>query len=214
MTKIVNNKLSIIGSFNDVEQVRMFLKSEPDEKNEAKIIDFNNIIPVPSELDIEARPEGKLYYFLLFGDDDGVSLISREEALSIAKKLSKEESKKAFELAIQYHKNVLRFGHATHNSWIKRNWKITSNAFDQSIDFDFIINFSTDYDGVPFLIEQLAKKFPGIEFQYFWTINCHDFECYFSDGTLDRINSIYSDSGIEPKRYSDINEYYQKNNFD
>lgn len=210
MPKKVKNKLTIIGSSEQVEQVRMFLKREPDEKNEEKIIDFNSILPAPPELDVEAQPAGKLYYFLLFGDDDGFSLITREEALSIAKKLSKKESQKAIELAILYRNNLLKFGHATHNSWIKKNWKVTSNAFDQSVDSRGEINFSTSYDGVPFLIEQLAKKFREIQFKYSWTVRLQTFECVFSEGALDCMNSSYLGPGIEPKRYFDINDYYPK----
>lgn len=61
MYKEIFNKLLIIGSDDEVKQVREFLKGEPDYDGSERHIDFNKIIQMPDELYVQSHLENEYF---------------------------------------------------------------------------------------------------------------------------------------------------------
>jgi len=61
MNKNNFNRLIILGSDDEVKQVREFLKGEPDYDGSERHIDFNKIIQMPDELYVQSHFENECY---------------------------------------------------------------------------------------------------------------------------------------------------------
>ena len=217
MENKIINKLEIIGSDDEVKEVRETLHGEPDENYSERYIDFNKIIKMPEELNIESSCNGKLMQFLLFGEEDGIGIISHEEAQDKFNELDDDEKNTGFNLACQYYSNIQKFGHANKYSWIKKNWRTLNNAFDQVSISENQLSFMTISNGVPYMIEKLSLRFPAVQFKYNWVHGSSEYKCTFVEGSFAEgsfVSIKESDFFQLPKEiyYQDIESYYAQFN--
>ena len=65
MPNYVTNRLEINADRETVQNVMDFLKGKTDEDSTPCYIDFNNIIPMPKDLLIEASTSGGIWYAVI-----------------------------------------------------------------------------------------------------------------------------------------------------
>jgi len=209
---IIKNTLEIIGSDEQVKKVKDFIKGEPD-KDEPKFIDFDKIIPVPTTLNVGAKPSGKLVQFLVFGDPDGFGLLNRGDALKLFNDLSETEKKEAIDIGLKYQFNLKTYGCLTHGAYVSKAWKTRENAFGQKMISSNMIEFQTEIDGVPYLIGQLAKKFIDVQFKYRWNDDSEYFhEALYIRGETEKISQKHLHSTKEYV-FKNLDDYYQKRKY-
>lgn len=166
MPNHIENRLEIIGTPEEIINVKEFLKgkSSTDASNDSEI-DFNNIIPMPPELNIESSTTGEYGYAYLTGcciNPYG----SASDCIERFKSLDEERKAEALKLGEQYKYNRLNFGHTTWYEWCSAVWGTKWNAYHTSMESDNVIRFQTAWSNVSRLIVTLSTHFPSVKFIY------------------------------------------------
>lgn len=157
MPNHVKNKLEIVGTESEVQEVFDFLKGKPYEEDKEYPIDFNNIIFMPEELNITS--------------DGMISLLENQFSFhdSLKEKLDSlvknDNYKNTLENFIQGIRNYCEHGHASWYGWSIANWGTKWNAYSQKKENNTII-FDTAWSCVLDLIVQISKKYPSVKFNY------------------------------------------------
>ena len=167
MPNYVTNRLEINADRETVQNVMDFLKGKTDEDSTPCYIDFNNIIPMPKDLLIEASTSGEfgMQYIIAqqrkpFNSQDDLKVI---QWMEIQKEKVREE---ALQLGMTYLRNWGKYGYPTWYEWSIANWGTKWNAFNQNFEEPNVLWFDTAWEGVPLLIQTLSEIFPDVEFQY------------------------------------------------
>ena len=167
MPNYVTNRLEINADRETVQNVMDFLKGKTDEDSTPCYIDFNNIIPMPKDLLIEASTSGEfgMQYIIAqqrkpFNSQDDLKVI---QWMEIQEEKVREE---ALQLGMTYLRNWGKYGYPTWYEWSIANCSTKWHAFNQNFEEPNVLWFDTAWEGVPLLIQTLSEKFPDIEFLY------------------------------------------------
>ena len=158
-----------------------------------KHFDFNKIIPMPEELNVESgsMTEERIIYFLTERCSIPVEELTPEKArlasalvsnmfssnwpAEIFRRVSKsmkdaDEGKKkaAYEGGRRYVSNYRKYGCTTWYEWCNRNWGTKWNACDtQILDKDTVV-FDTAWSNPEPVMEQLGTMYPNIRIEHWW----------------------------------------------
>jgi len=148
------------------------------DNGELGSFDFNKIIQMPEELEIEASSRGAAGYKAY---KEFIKRMSEEELL-LMEDITKlrdniinkyDINKNIFELGKKYYFNVKNYGTPTWYEWSINNWGTKWNAYDCDIlDEEDMVNsnhticFQTAWSSVPDIIRKLSELFSEIEFEY------------------------------------------------
>ena len=187
MPNHIKNKLEIIGSKEEVQKVKNFLKGKWEDTGEVNPIDFNNIIPQPESIKKVDMISGHLVDLVkeLFKvpskyESDNSNFGKMMNALTKqcrekAKQrgLSPEDTEK-FVLACQAYKET---GYVYWYDWCIDNWGTKWGAYQTEYVGDNIIMFDTAWSGVPELMIKVSQKFPKVKFVYKWSDEDTGYNC-------------------------------------
>ena len=144
MPNYVTNRLEINADRETVQNVMDFLKGKTDEDSTPCYIDFNNIIPMPKDLLIEASTSGEfgMQYIIAqqrkpFNSQDDLKVI---QWMEIQKEKVREE---ALQLGMTYLRNWGKYGYPTWYEWSIANWGTKWNAFNQNFEEPNVLWFDT-----------------------------------------------------------------------
>jgi hypothetical protein len=154
MPNHITNRLTIIGTEEEVAQVRAKIRGEEADR----FIDFHKIAPIPKELEGTVSP---------------MRIISQEEydaqELKIATNDLTENEKNwgisrglTQALADEYRE---KFGHCDWYGWQTANWGTKWNAYEQYSDDANVIEFDTAWSTPYSLLVNLSKMFPQVTFE-------------------------------------------------
>lgn len=154
MPNHITNRLTIIGTEEQVAQVRAEIKGEREDQ----YIDFHKIAPIPKELEGTVSP---------------MRIISQEEYDIQEKKIATNdltENEKNWgisrsltqALADEYKK---KFGHCDWYGWQTANWGTKWNAYEQVEHDANVIEFDTAWSTPYSLLVNLSKKYPQVTFE-------------------------------------------------
>lgn len=154
MPNHITNRLTIIGTEEQVAQVRAEIKGEREDQ----YIDFHKIAPIPKELEgtvspmrIVSQEEYDAQELKIATDD----LTENERNWGISRSLTQA-------LADEYKK---KFGHCDWYGWQTANWGTKWNAYEQhEIDAN-VIEFDTAWSTPYSLLVNLSKKYPQVTFE-------------------------------------------------
>lgn len=187
MANNVLNRMTVTGRDEAVTKLFDFIKGE-NEKGEELLIDFNKIIPMPSELMIEESVKSQeAEAYVIVHEHNlpdprtiGCNLFpNADRAMKDPK-----EFKYYLHLGHQLVSNREKYGYPTWYEWRRNNWGAKWNAYDCFEVDEHTIQFITPWNGVPKVIQALAQKFPEVAIAYDYAddvCNCGSF--YFVDGT-------------------------------
>lgn len=153
MPNHITNRLTIIGTEEQVAQVRAEIRGEEDQ-----FIDFHKIAPIPKELEGTVSP---------------MRIVSQEEydiqELKIATNDLTEDEKNwgisrglTQELADEYKE---KFGYCDWYGWQTANWGTKWNGYDQYEVDENCIEFNTAWSTPVSLLTTLSLKYPQITFE-------------------------------------------------
>lgn len=135
-------------------------------------VDFNTLIPMPQDLDIEAGSRGTQGY------EAYKEYLVKAEHLSEPERTKLEESYKVkfvddpgiWELGKQYYDNQRFYGATTWYEWRYANWNTKWNAYDcVPIDpEDRRLEFLTAWDAASPILEAISNKYPDVEITFSW----------------------------------------------
>ena len=192
MPNHVLNLLSFQGDPEAIERMKQEIQNEEDGPGS---IDFNKLIPMPKELNIESgsrTTEGiKLYNAFLeiykLGHEGKVDLFSiPEQSEKAFLDMRKDIDKKTWALGRAACRNIQLFGHPTWYSWCTCNWGTKWNAYDFSSNGNNL-SFHTAWSAPFPVIRKLAELFPEIGITHEWADEDIGHNCgrnIYSDGKL------------------------------
>ena len=192
MPNHVTNNLTFHG---DPDAIQRMLEAVKSDEEGFGSIDFNKLIPMPKELNIESgsrTTEGiKLYNAFLeiykLGHEGKVDLFSiPEQSEKAFLDMRKDIDKKTWALGRAACRNIQLFGHPTWYSWCTCNWGTKWNAYDFSSDGNNL-SFHTAWSAPFPVIRKLAELFPEIGITHEWADEDIGHNCgrdIYSDGKL------------------------------
>ena len=159
MPNYIKNILTLEGSLSESDR----LLSAIQGKNGP--MDFQKIIPMPSELDIESgsRTDRGLGRFSRFVVETG-GLPQREaDYLAAHPEIEKEE----WELGKQAYRNIQKYGSPTWYQWRIQHWGTKWNASSVEIT-DGQLSFLTAWNAPKPVLEKLSQMFPSLTLHHVW----------------------------------------------
>jgi len=163
MPNHVQNRLKVTGG--DTDKLMNAITGESSSR-----IDFNKIIPMPKDLQIESSSIGEIGMMILYGKSTKTWLQDKEKVQKRFDELRPADQAIAKVLGKKYHDNIEKYGHADWYSWCIDNWGTKWNAYDTPTEEDTedTIFFQTAWSNVLKIIEKLHTIFPDTELFYDW----------------------------------------------
>ena len=154
MPNHVTNRLTIIGTEEQISDVREKIKGEIEDQ----FIDFNKIAPIPEELKGTVSPMRIISQEEYDKQEARIAnneLTDHEKNWGVSRSLTQE-------LVDEY---IEKFGHCEWYGWQTNNWGTKWNAYDQHEVNEDCIEFNTAWS-TPFdLMVSLSKLFPDVTFK-------------------------------------------------
>ena len=201
MPNHITNRITALGAPEDIQ---VMLEQIQDRELGLGSVDFNQVVPMPKELDMESssRTRQGLNLYLNFIQ---VYLLGRtpqeaREALREIPRRSEEAflnhrqdvDAETWALGKQAWKNVERYGAPTWYEWAVQNWGTKWNAYSQDNPQrpeggEAHLYFQTAWDPPEPILERLAQQYPQVELIHEWADedighNCG--RCIYRDGIL------------------------------
>lgn len=133
-------------------------------KGEDTLFDFNKVIPMPKELDIESGSRGDIGYeayrdYINTGikpqkiiDEFGRTRTVDADVLALGKK---------------YFENIVKFGHKTWYGWRREHWGTKWNAYDDA-ELHNGVSFLTAWNAPFQVISKLSEMFPDVRITHYF----------------------------------------------
>ena len=208
MSARITNRLLFVGNAERINELFEDIKSDKDGIG---TLDFNKLIPMPEELNIEcssAADRGLAQYKVFVSEymfSKGLKQIDYlnipEESELLHLKYYKNISKEEWELGKKAYRNQIKYGARDWYHWAIQNWGLKCNAYGfktpekrepNKISFD-----TPDY--APHrIIWMIAEKYPDIEITHEWTSEALGTYCgskIYRNGILSEEN--YPETEIE-----------------
>lgn len=172
-----NHVTNILTFSGDPESIRRMLDAIKNDEDGYGSIDFNKILPMPPELNIESgsrTTDGLKAYSAFaetyaFGQDpDKVDLLNiPEDREKPFLEKRKDIDKKTWEIGKAAFRNLHMFGAATWYSWCTKHWGTKWNAYDCSHNGE-TLSFLTAWSAPRPVLLELSRLYPEIEITHSW----------------------------------------------
>lgn len=223
MPNWVMNKLTFTGDENDIKELLNSIQGPED------CFDFNTIIPMPEELQVESGSITKesvmaVIIRILESQELGYFVNTKDIILQLSTlfhhkiEQTKEKDPEILKNGLNYISNLINYGHMTWYDWCIEHWGTKWNACGADLVDDSTIIFRTAWSAPHPVIEELAKAFPSVNITHEWADedignNCgvHD----YMDGV--RIGEVYADGFENPVKFAcllwdyDYDDYMNNN---
>lgn len=168
MPNYIKNILSFDG---DPTQVARLFTTIQGEKG---LMDFNKLIPMPPELEIESgsRTDAGFKEYMGFVADTGFRTELEQPYLAAHPEIDREE----WDLGKQAFHNIREFGCPTWYEWRVQNWGTKWNASSAEIA-EGRMSFLTAWNAPEPVIEKLSEMFPTVSIHYVWADEDIGYNC-------------------------------------
>lgn len=205
MPNHVQNILTFGGSDEAVNELVNFIKGNNPNDEGKSFIDFNVIVPMPSELDVEESTAGETAMKYLKLQHDPNRTEDFEEVKEKVEGWSEEDREEYMKLGRAYIKNLRLYGARTWYDWKRIHWGTKWNAYWATASDDKReIWFNTAWSAPFPIVEAIARKFPNVTIDLLYAdedagynvghVTFEDGECvdeYLPDGGSDEAMRIY-----------------------
>lgn len=207
MANWVRTKIVFNGEKNRIDEIRNLVKSVNKGEDGTNLLpnefDFNKIIPMPEDLNIESSSSGEsaMRYLLLKAkssfslNDDDLSFIEKMEKM-------KEEQPEVFnediELGKKYLCNISKYGYRDWYLWSYANWGTKWNSSESDWVCDNVVMFDTAWSFAYPVIKKLSELFPDVEICF--TYADEDSGCNTGNGKF--LNGVEGEDSEYPENSS------------
>ena len=209
MPNHIQNRVRLTGEQSRIDEL---LKTVQNEEEDLGSIDFNKIIPMPKELDIEcsSRTERGVKTYsdfisvYLFGQPDGkldvFSIPENSEKAFL--KVRKDIDPETWSLGKQAYHNKIKFGHSNWYDWRIANWGTKWNAYSFGETDKNTLSFNTAWSCSMLVMTKLSEMFPDVQFNYAWADedfgnNVGEVELSGGERTYENIPTPFSKEAFE-----------------
>lgn len=165
------NRLRLEGDQNRIDELLSSVKGKDS------VLDFNQIIPMPESLNIEAgsRTEKGLkaykdfvYVYTFAGTKQKDLLNIPKEKEEVFLRARQDIRRDEWELGKAAFQNEQKYGAATWYEWARQSWGTKWSAYNAELGEDNTIMFNTAWSRAMPVIQKLAENFPDLKFEYCW----------------------------------------------
>lgn len=154
-----SNHIKFIGNDTDIAEIMALVKSEERD------FDFNKIIPMPEELDIEASSYGNDgMYYLLYKANCPIPE-SRKYIIESFEQLEDKEKEDRLTLGRKYLANIAKYGYPTWYEWRYEHWGTKWNAYDIEVKDNEFYLVTANGSSFP-ILERISTLYPNIKIEY------------------------------------------------
>ena len=178
MPNYVKNFLSFDGDPVQVDRLFSTIQGENGP------MDFNKLIPMPSELEIESGSRTTVGFkkYMAFWVVTGLHTEMEPAYLAAHPEIDREE----WDLGKQAFHNLRKFGYPTWYEWRIQNWGTKWNAGNAEIAHSRL-SFLTAWNAPKPIMEKLSEMFPSVSIHHVWAdedigYNCG--ECTYQNGAV------------------------------
>ena len=159
MPNYVKNILSFDGDQDQVSRLFSTIQGENGP------VDFDKLIPMPSELEIESgsRTAAGFKKYMEFVADTGFSTEMEPAYLTAHPEIDREE----WDLGKQAYQNIQKYGCPTWYEWRIQNWGTKWNASGAEV-LDGRLSFLTAWNAPKQILEKLSQMFPSLTIRHVW----------------------------------------------
>ena len=159
MPNYVKNILSFDGDPAQVDRLFSAIQGENG------LMDFNKLIPMPSELEIESgsRTAAGFKKYMAFLAVTGLHTEMEPAYLAAHPEIDREE----WDLGKQAYQNIQKYGCPTWYEWRIQNWGTKWNASGAEV-LDGRLSFLTAWNAPKQILEKLSQMFPSITIHHVW----------------------------------------------
>ena len=159
MPNYVKNILSFDGDPVQVDRLFSTIQGENGP------MDFNKLIPMPSELEIESgsRTAAGFKKYMAFLAVTGLHTEMEPAYLAAHPEIDREE----WDLGKQAYQNIQKYGCPTWYEWRIQNWGTKWNASGAEV-LDGRLSFLTAWDAPNPVMEKLSEMFPTVSIHHVW----------------------------------------------
>ena len=168
MPNYVKNILSFDGDPAQVD--RLFSAIQGDNGP----VDFNKLIPMPSELEIESgsRTAAGFKKYMAFLAVTSLHTEMEPAYLAAHPEIDREE----WDLGKQAYQNIQKYGCPTWYEWRIQNWGTKWNASGAEV-LDGRLSFLTAWNAPKQILEKLSQMFPSITIHHVWADEDIGYNC-------------------------------------
>lgn len=179
-----NHITNLITFGSDRDSLSAFQQMVHDMREDGEPLgsfDFNKLIPMPRELNIEegTRTENGLKLYQGFAREraaitkSNMSPARKEAALAAldrAWRPRRTQDPMTWKLGEQAYNNLQKYGHTSWYSWCIQNWGTKWNSYQSCPlqDNDDTMSFLTAWAAVPDIMKKLSEKYPEQTITYRW----------------------------------------------
>ena len=151
-------------------EIADFLRGDPERP--LGTVDFNTLIPMPEELDIEAGSRGDtgLSAYREFLREARSCAPDAVPALEERYRERFKDDPEIWELGKKYYSNIEKYGAAHWYDFACRHWGTKWNAYEcaEVLPETRALTFQTAWSGVPEIVGEISGRFPDVALEYFW----------------------------------------------
>lgn len=156
--------------FNEISE---FMKSKDPDTGEINEFDFNELVPMPKELEIEDSTDTDKGMEVRLSElkKAGRTIKSLRKKYPEIKSIEtfKKDYPKIYQLGCRAVSNVDKYGYPTWYRWCNQNWGTKWNSSDVDISFtEQVITFQTPWDAPEPIIKAFAKKLSKVKFKWIY----------------------------------------------
>ena len=178
MPNYVKNILSFDGDQDQVSRLFSTIQGENGP------VDFDKLIPMPSELEIESgsRTAAGFKKYMEFVADTGFSTEMEPAYLAAHPEIDREE----WDLGKQAYQNIQKYGCPTWYEWRIQNWGTKWNVSHGEVA-DGRLSFLTAWNAPKPVMEKLSGMFPMVSIHHTWADENIGYNCgehTYKNGTV------------------------------
>ena len=214
-----NDITNILSFSGDPEAIRNMLDAIKDDEEGYGSIDFDKILPMPPELNIESgsRTTDGLNAYIAFAE---IYTLGQEtdkvDLLNIPKKSEDaflrrrtDIDPRTWELGRQAFQNMQKYGTPTWYEWHSRHWGTKWNAYDCNLSGNDL-SFLTAWNAPHPIIQKLSEQLPDIRIHHAWADEDIGINC----GYRDYLGGTVTDEWLPYERKESIEFAAEVLNFD
>ena len=170
MANDFRNRLTLRGERETLEKVFDSIRTKGVFKDGSdRVFDFNKVIPMPEELDIESNTDAEMIVLLYMRQARFTLIVGPcdprlEDAWKRYQAMDEERREKNEKLARQYLANIAKYEYPNWYSFHIGRWGTKWNAYGANVREGDTLIYETANNYPKSVVEELSRKWPDVEF--------------------------------------------------
>ena len=214
MPNWVRTRLTFNGEKNRVAEIKELVKTtgkDDEGRGYTNEFDFNKVVPMPEELDIDSSSSGecgmrylilKDKHLILWTDDDR----SFMERMEKQKEKNPNRFNEDIELGKKYLSNISKYGYKDWYNFRCDKWGTKWNSSEAEWIADNCVEFETAWGFCYPIVKKISEMFPDVAIEAEWS----DEDAGSNTGSIEIHNKVYIRENYPDDRSNEAYKLYKE----